>query len=555
MRVCLISREYPPDTGWGGIATFTKHLAHGLKQLGHDVEVIALADGPAKLADDDGIPVHRVAPYVVPGDLGVVSMCMPYSRTVLKCVSALWQKFVQLHQQHPFDVVDTPELLGEGIYPAVTRCLPLVIRLYTPHSKFMAEQLHNITASFDHQFVAMLERVAMLSADALTSPSEDLAEFVAKDLNYPQDQIAIIRNPIDCRTFCPDGDRALEDTAEQRVLFVGRLEERKGVNYLVHAIPAVLQACPNTQFVIIGADTINAADGQHSVLNQLRDFLARHQSLDKVKFITRVGLSELPSYYRSADVCVVPSVYDNSPYTCLEAMACGRPVIGTSAGGTKEYVLHGHSGLIVPPRDSESLSAAIITLLKDGKSRLQMGQSARQRVVDHFQGKEIARQTVGVYQKAIRNYQDSQGSKNALYRRPDDQALSDAAVLLYSFDRMMFDLLYRQSLRFRIRHWWRLGTSRPKLLVAKIMLRAAQLVTSRLPKTGKPAALLAWLEREVRCKQDDPLAALNKLAPSRPGTASSGADNPSSPHNGQAVTIDTAASDRSVSVHKSDPMH
>lgn len=478
------------------------------------MEVVALAEGAPKVVNDGGIRVHRVAPYVVPGDLGAVSMCMPYSRTVVKCVSGLWQKFVQLHQEKPFDVIDTPELLGEGIYPALTRCAPLVIRLYTPHSKFMAEQLHNITPSFDHHFVAMLERVAMLSADALTSPSEDLAEFVSTDLNYAKERISIVRNPIDCRAFSPEGDRALPEGTDQRVLFVGRLEERKGINYLVQAIPTILQSCPNTEFVIIGPDTINAADGQHSVLHELRDFLTRRQALSKVKFITRVDLSELPTYYRSADVCVVPSVYDNSPYTCLEAMACGRPVVGTSAGGTKEYVLHGQCGLIVPPRDSQALASAIITLLQDGKLRLSMGKSARQRVVDKFQSAEIARQTVAIYEEARNHFKENHAAP--LYRKPGDEALIDAAVMLYSFDKMLFDLLYRQSLRFRWRHWWRLGTSRPRLLAAKILLRLTKAITSVLPDNGRPSALVTWLEQQVSAKQDEPLNALRRMPAQSP---------------------------------------
>ncbi|HMP52891.1 MAG TPA: glycogen/starch synthase, partial [Candidatus Melainabacteria bacterium] len=61
MRICLISREYPPETGFGGIATFTRHLAHGLKEIGHEVEVVSLCkdDSPDHIQDDDGIIVHR----------------------------------------------------------------------------------------------------------------------------------------------------------------------------------------------------------------------------------------------------------------------------------------------------------------------------------------------------------------------------------------------------------------------------------------------------------------------------------------------------------------
>jgi glycosyltransferase involved in cell wall biosynthesis len=508
MRICLISREYPPETGYGGIATFTRHLAHGLKEIGNDVVVISLAETTPKVVDDDGVTVHRVLPFIVPGDLGAVAMCMPYSRYVLKTTAALWQKFIELHEDKPFDIVDTPELLAEGIYPAVTKVAPLCIRLYTPHSKFIAEQLHNVSASFDHQFVAMFERVAMLSADAITSPSDDLADFVSEDLNFPREQIALIRNPIDPDIFSPDGEAALPPAEGLRVLFVGRLEERKGISYLVQAIPEILKQCPDTEFVIIGADTINSSGGQRSVLADLRDFLNRSRVLDRVKFISRVPLDELPKYYRSADVCVVPSVYDNSPYTCLEAMSCGRPVVGTSGGGTKEYVTDGECGIIVPPRDSEALKDAITLLLKDGRMRLRMSENARRRVLEKFQRKQVARETQTLYEQARASFRAKQ---KTLYLKPADHALSDAAVFLYSYDKMIYDLLYQKSYRFRLRHWWKLGTARPRLLAAKVMLQLARGIYGKIsPKTAPTPAFVQWLEKQVSEKQEQPFANLTR---------------------------------------------
>jgi glycogen synthase len=500
MRVCLISREYPPDTGWGGIATFTQHLAHGLKDLGHQVEVVSLATGEAKIDASSGITVHRVPEYDLPGKLGTVSMCMPYSRYVLRTSTALWEKFFALHQEKPFDVVDTPELLAEGLYPAVTSVVPLVIRLYTPHSKFIAEGLHNVTPSFDHQFVAMLERLAMLNADAITSPSEDLADFVSRDLNYSREKISIIRNPIDPEKFTPDGTTALEKTGKKIVLFVGRLEERKGIRYLIEAIPRVRQAVPDVQFVIIGDDT-NNAKGQKSTLAELKAILNTHRVADAVTFIPRVPLHELPAYYRSADICVVPSVYDNSPYTCLEAMSCGRPVIGTTAGGTGEYIGNRESGVLVPPKDADALAAEITALLKDDSRRLQIGESARRRVLDKFQRKEIARQTAGLYMLARENFQARE--KPSLYLKPTDEALPDAEAFLYSYDKMLYDLLYQESYRFRIRHWWRLATKRPRLFSAKLFHRFANLILAASPiRPEKATRFLDALSRDIEIKQD-----------------------------------------------------
>lgn len=474
MRICLISREYPPDTGFGGIATFTKHLAHGLKGLGHDVVVVSLAKDKAKLADDDGIPVHRVEQQMPDSasQLTSLPLCIPYSKYVFTCCTALWAKFAELHAQAPFDAVDSPELLAEGLVPAVTQAVPLVVRLYTPHSKFIAEKLHNVVPSFDHQLVAMLERVAMLQADIITSPSKDLAEFVAQDLGLDLSTIALVPNPIDTSIFTPEGPKALPASDKQRVLFVGRLEERKGIHYLIQAIPSVVAACPQTEFVIIGDDT-NTAPGMTSVLAELKASLKENNCQKHVNFIDRIALTALPDYYRSADISIVPSVYDNSPYTCLEAMSCGAAVIGSSAGGTKEYIIDGESGLVIAPRDSQAIAEALITLLKDPHKRQTLGANARKRAVECFDRFQVARQTAELYERARKIHQSrlSSADNRPLYRHHFSRAGHDARTLLDSFDKGIYDMLYQNSYRFRIKHWLGLLKTRPAYFLAKFMAK------------------------------------------------------------------------------------
>ncbi|MBA3857049.1 MAG: hypothetical protein C0507_09100 [Cyanobacteria bacterium PR.3.49] len=468
MRVCLISREYPPDTGFGGIATFTRHLAQGLKGIGHDVEVVALAKegNPPSEQDDCGIPVHRVTPLPIGSDLGWTSLCMPYSRYVMRTNSALFAKFEELNAIKPFDAVDTPELLAEGFYPAITKCTPLTVRLYTPHSKFIAERLHNVTDTFDHQFVAMVERMAMLSADVITSPSLDLAQFVAKDLGIDVEEIDIVYNPIDPAPFSPEGERADFKRSGLSVLFVGRLEARKGIHYLIDAVPKVLAAVPDAHFVIIGDDTQNAP-GQKSVLTEIKEQLDNNGCSSAVTFINRIPLSDLPKYYRAADVCIVPSLYDNSPYTCLEAMSCGRPVVGTDGGGTKEYIVHGESGIIVPTKNADAIAESLTALLKNKNERDRLGANARKRVLEVFDRMEIARRTTELYEKAASRRQER--AKTGLYQGPPGQVIYDADEILYQFDRMVGDLVLRHSSRAYLESIFKLIVKRPRLVLAKLL--------------------------------------------------------------------------------------
>lgn len=505
MRICLISREYPPDTGFGGIATFTRHLAQGLKSIGHDVVVVALAkEGKdAELQDDLGIPVHRVVPLPIGADLGWTAFCMPYSRYVMRTSSALYAKFDELNAMQRFDAVDTPELLAEGFFPAITKCTPLTIRLYTPHSKFIAEKLHNVTDTFDHQYVAAVERIAMLSADVITSPSLDLAQFVAGDLGIKVEDIDIVYNPIDASEFSPDGESTDIGPKGRTVLFVGRLEARKGIHYLIDAIPQVVAAVPDARFVIIGDDTANAP-GQKSVLTEIKERLEKTGCSDSVTFINRIPLADLPKHYRAAAVCVVPSLYDNSPYTCLEAMSCGRAVIGTDGGGTKEYIVHGESGLIVPVKDAGALASGIIKLLSDEKERARIETNARRRVLEVFDRAEIARKTAELYKKAALRFSEVQTSA---YQGAPSDVLLDADEFLYQHDRMIRDLILDSSIRAYWRETMKTAAVRPRLTLVRMalsILKAAGMGSMKFVRR---------LDLQVREKERERLPLLSQRKP------------------------------------------
>src|SRR5271156_1393130 len=102
MRICLISPEYPPDTGWGGTGSYIYQLARGLKELGQEVQVISLAADKDKTLIQDGIRVHRIAADVSGDEDSLVSHCMPNSKYLLRTSLSLWKKFVELDERYHF---------------------------------------------------------------------------------------------------------------------------------------------------------------------------------------------------------------------------------------------------------------------------------------------------------------------------------------------------------------------------------------------------------------------------------------------------------------------
>jgi len=513
MRICLISREYPPDTGWGGIGAYTSQLARTLARLGHDVHVVCLTKkdvsghNPPAL-DDDGVTVHRVVWASELKLAALLNVTQPNTHHLLRAALPMWKKFLDLHSAQAFEIVEAPDHLAEGLFIAITRVAPLVVRLHTPYSKFVAEGYHNIKKDFDSYIVSSLERLAMSEADLLSSPSINLAEYVAGDSGVKLEQIEIVRNPVDTEKFSPQGKKASlpfkrkeNEPPFKIVYFAGRLEERKGIKFLIEAIPEVLKSVPEARFVIVGADT-NTGAGKTSVLKFLKQILAKNNCSDKVFFASHIALESMPDYYRAADLCVVPSLFDNAPYTVLEAIASGKPVIGSTAGGTPEYIEHETTGLHVAKADKVALAAAIIYLLKDDQKRLAFAQAAREQAVQKYSCDVIASQALQTYIKTIERHQKR--CYEPLYKHPPQKLAGDVVQFVRGYHGHLHTFGENLSMRYRTGLGIKLLFTRPKLSVVKVALASGKIVDRlSVHKSHQLKNLVSKLEKTVEHKSQE----------------------------------------------------
>lgn len=394
MRILIVHREYPPETGWGGIATFNYHLAHGLKEIGHEVTVLSFNYTEPSDTIKEGIRVVRVTSYwnVLPWN---ASMFLYFYLYQLK----IWRTFKQLNKANRFDVVDCADHLGEGFGIIRSGIIPTTLRFYSPWSWIAAQSLNLKERWYDINGIKWLESSSIFGSHCLTSPSKDLADRVT-DFFEIKKPIEIIGNPIDINRFSPMDILPSEPV---KILFVGRLEPRKGCDILAKAIPHVCREVSNVEFTFLGSDCPSKTSP--STKEELKAFLGSKDVLKWVNFMDRVDLLDLPKIYNSAHIVVVPSRYDNSPYVCQEAMACGRAVIGTTAGGMPEYMDYGKAGMLVQPEDPVALARAITTLIKNSDLRNRLGEAARKRVVEQYDRKVIARRTCDLYLKAIASHQ------------------------------------------------------------------------------------------------------------------------------------------------------
>ena len=173
------------------------------------------------------------------------------------------------------------------------------------------------------------------------------------------------------------------------VLFVGRLVPHKGVEFLLEAIPMLR---PSARVVVVG-------EGHH---RDLLEASARARGVaDRVEFVGGVAQEELPSLYRAADVCVLPSISRLEAFGLvgLESMASERPVVLSDIPGVREVIEDGKEGLLAAPADPEDLAAKINTLLDDPALRAEMGARGRERVLRHFTWEVVGAQFRRIYER------------------------------------------------------------------------------------------------------------------------------------------------------------
>lgn len=400
MRIAYISYEYPPDSSNGGIATYVYQIAHVMAARGHQVEVFAASPLRNATVEADGVTVHWVK-ETDRLDFGIVA----------------GHRFAQRHAEAPFDVLEGPEYHADARKAvALVPEVPLVLKMHTPsrtivelnerptvgerlrhHGQQLRVVLGNLLrgrAPDPYPFrtpalerghrIDRLERRHARQATLVAPPCGDLVRHAREVWGIAGDRLRLAPYPYLPTPAYLDIPVGMHGA---RIGFVGRLERRKGIEDLARAIPLVLKARPEARFVFIGA-----AEPRHASNEPYDTWLKRELApwKERVEFRGKVPLEQMAEAYRDLDVLVYPSLWENFPNVCLEAMSAGRAIVASSAGGMREQLDEGRCGRLVPPNDHRALAAAILAHLNDPTEAARMAAAARQRVLTVY-----TRETIG----------------------------------------------------------------------------------------------------------------------------------------------------------------
>ena len=192
-------------------------------------------------------------------------------------------------------------------------------------------------------------------------------------------------------------ERASTDVVveDQTILFAGWLNERKGLHRLLQAMPKVLEVYPRARLTAIGG-TVKFGE---SYQKRLDDIMDTNGFRDQVTFTGHLPPSEIKSFMQKTQVVVIPEQYQNmSPLLMIEAMAMGKPVVISRAGGIPEFIEHGVNGLLADPLDPEDFANRIIDVFNDPQRARSMGDKARERIISKLDSDVIWKKTRAMYE-------------------------------------------------------------------------------------------------------------------------------------------------------------
>jgi glycogen synthase len=405
MRIGLVSYEYPPQAGLGGVGTYMFRLASALGRAGHEVHVIC---GPAtgETAALPNVIVHRVeATYDLrhPSRLvrfafwkllaGPLARANPTVWHWLRWVLASHEAIDRISRQFPFDVVEAPEHAAAGWMAGEIHRWPILLRLHCPWELFV--RINRIPFDLTHRLLAHLERRTVARyADAITAPSHAMRKEVERSWTLRR-PVRVIPNFMDVPA---DAAPLPPDEGPQRIVCTGRMEPLKGQDTLARAFAIVAHKHPRAELHLVGPD--QWPEGQ-SFAQLLVKLVPDERVRARIHLPGPRPLEEVGQRLREARLACVSSVgFESFSYSACEAMAAARPVVVSDVGALPELIEHERCGLVVPPRDPHPLASAIDRLLSDRELSDSLRLAAHARAKERYDAPVVLPQIIAAYHEA-----------------------------------------------------------------------------------------------------------------------------------------------------------
>jgi phosphatidylinositol alpha-mannosyltransferase len=390
MKIALVS---PYDWSFpGGVRTHIEHLSAELRKRGHTVRIITASSNARHHAAEYG--VYRVgwaAPFRMNGSVARIAI-----------TSDITGSLRRLLRREQFDLVHLHEPLVSPLTLAMLR-LSNHMGIACVGTFHASSNRRASTAGVAYAMASPFLQVAFRRLDGLIAVSEAARDHVGR--LFPGN-FHIIPNGIVIPTTAAAPDPRFAD-GMRNVVFLGRLEPRKGLRYLLKAIPRVRASFDGpVRFIIVG-------DGPQRV--RFERFVQR-QGWPEVVFTGYASDAEICAIFAAADIYCAPSIGNESQgIVLLEAMSAGVPVVASDIPGYRTVIASPEMGTLVPPRDPERLAWALCHLLRDDDLRRRKAAAGQRRALD-YSWERVANAVEHVYQQSLEHHRER--SQHAHLRLP-----------------------------------------------------------------------------------------------------------------------------------------
>jgi len=370
MKIALVS---PYDFAYpGGVGSHISALEHQFTKMGHDVRVVTPASKAISAFGDRLICVGRPWPYPSSGSVARVTLT-PWLSTQVE----------SLLNREKFDIIHLHEPLCPTLCTTVLR-LSRTANVGTFHA------VDSRGYSLWKPLTVIFLKKWFRKLDGKIAVSRPAMEFIYR---YFPGEYTIIPNGVDLEHFSP-GMPPIDEFCDGKVniLFVGRLEKRKGVDYLLSAYQRVKREVGHCRLIIVGPSTR---------WSQRYEKQVKQSGPTDIVFRGYVSHAELPRYYQTADIVCSPATGRESfGLVLLEAMAMGKPIVASNIEGYASVVTHGVEALLVPPRDEQGLAQALISLATNATVRQEMGVRGKAKAAE-YGWERIARRILDYYMAVL----------------------------------------------------------------------------------------------------------------------------------------------------------
>ncbi|WP_392482962.1 glycosyltransferase family 4 protein [Nostoc sp. C110] len=396
MRIGFATTEYVTEKYFsGGLANYLHRIAKALLSLGHEVHIVVLSEIDRAEFEYEGIQIHRLTLGKIQQRLDKLSrysMCQ--TSQCLDFSFQVYRKLLKLHKQQPFDIVQFPDWDACGVISSLILPIPQVTRIsaYRPvWYERSGEQRDR-----DEQIIQWLEGLQMRLNKHIYVPSCTVKRLLAQQAKITN--VQVIRTPFYLETS--DWDSSVFNEylqGKKYLLFFGRFQLLKGFHILAQALPQVFEKHPDCHAVFVGRDLSSP------LAPSMKEYALSlcNQYADRLIFIDQIPHTQLYPVIAGAKLVVLPSLIDNLPNACLEAMGLGKPIIGTIGASFEELLTEGETGFLVLVGEVNALASKINEVWMH-PSLNEIGQAAKWKVQE-FAIENTVKELLNYYEKVIRD--------------------------------------------------------------------------------------------------------------------------------------------------------